>query len=114
MSWVTNVLLNTGYKDSNTDCGTIVQASAYFEDRNIRGLVSLNDPSLPRGWYGGSKFLEAGLYVGAFNHLDLDDFIEHLRSLEWKEPSQVQLIVKKQEEDVFRIVPLFEADEPDM
>ena len=110
MSRVTNVLLHIGYRDSNSDIGIIVQANTYFEDRNIRGLISLDDPSLPKGWYGGNKYLEAKLYVGAFNHLYLKEFIEHLRSLEWESPSQVQLIVKEPEEDVFRIVPVFEAE----
>ncbi len=110
MSRVTNVLLHIGGCDSDSVNGTIVQANAYFEDCDIRGLISLNDPSLPKGWYGGNKYLEAKLYVGAFNHLYLDEFIKHLRSLEWKKPSEVQLIVKEQEEDVFRIVPIFEAE----
>ena len=55
-------------------------------------------------WYGGTKMLETPLYVGAFNHLDLEGLIEHMKEVKWEEPENVQLIVKLQEADKFEII----------
>tara|TARA_R110000765_G_scaffold235758_1_gene338702 strand:- start:5579 stop:5920 length:342 start_codon:yes stop_codon:yes gene_type:complete len=56
--------------------------------------------------YGGSKMLEIPLYMGAFNHLDLEGLIDHMKELEWEEPENVQLMVKVQESDKFEIFEL--------
>ena len=55
-------------------------------------------------WYGGSKALETPLFIGAYNHLDLDGLIEHLKNIDWEEPENVQLIVKSQHSDKFKII----------
>ena len=57
-------------------------------------------------WYGGSKMLETPLYLGAFNHLDLKGFTEHMKEIDWEEPENVQLIVKEQESDKFKIIKI--------
>jgi hypothetical protein len=36
------------------------------------------DMSRGYSWYGGTKFLEAIIYLGAFNHLDIEDFGSYL------------------------------------
>lgn len=59
-------------------------------------------------WYGGSKCLETPLYIGAINHLDIDGLIEHLKMLEWDKPENVQIILKEQESDKFRIIEIIE------
>lgn len=50
--------------------------------------------------------LEIPLYMGAFNHLDLEGLIDHMKELEWEEPENVQLMVKVQESDKFEIFEL--------
>lgn len=55
-------------------------------------------------WYGGSKILETPLYVGAYNHLDLDKLMEHLKSINWLMPECVQIIVKEQDSEKFKII----------
>lgn len=108
MSVVTNVILSLGIMnegpvdDPRADVAAI---NAYFGDAT--GLVSLDDPDLPRGWYGGSKMLEQPLYVGAFNYLDLDALVAHIRGLTFREPENVQLIVCEQDDDRFRIIDVF-------
>jgi hypothetical protein len=53
--------------------------------------------------------LEASLVaIGAFNHLDLDALVKHLRTIDWPYPGDIQLIVREQEEDRFRIINIFE------
>jgi len=84
------------------------EINAHFEKEGIRGFVSLGDPSLPERWYGGTKYLEAALYIGAFNHLDLEALIAHIRSLDWPGPTSVQLIHKGQEESRFTVLDVVE------
>ena len=113
MSNVTNLILSIGYHDA--EAGKIHEVNRYFEEPEIealrcRGLVSIDDSSLPEGWYGGSKYFEANIYLGAFNYLLLDEFIEHLRSIQWQSPEDLQIIVMGQEDDGFRIRNVFPAN----
>lgn len=62
----------------------------------------------PRRWYAGSKFLGTPVFIGAYNKLDLDGLVEHLKSLEWDEPENVQLIVQGEEDEKFRIIEIVE------
>lgn len=111
MSVVTNLILFIPH--SEHVCTRLAEVNAYFERDQIRPLVSVDDPALPRGWYGGSKMLEAFLFLGAFNHLDLRRFIDHLKSLPWECPENVQLIVREQDDERFRIVGLGDAANPE-
>jgi hypothetical protein len=110
MSNVTNLILSIGHFDAEAD--KIVEVNRYFEEPEIealrcRGLVAIDDPALPEGWYGGSKYFEAYIYLGAFNYLLLDEFIEYVRSIQWQSPESVQLVVMEQEDDRFRIIDVF-------
>ncbi len=58
----------------------------------------------PRRWYAGSKFLETPLFIGAYNNLDLDGLVEHLKILQWEEPENVQVIVKLNADEKFKII----------
>lgn len=100
MSVVTNVILHY----SMFGPAYLAKVNEFFGDRS--GFVSVDDESLPRGWYGGSKYLECDLAIGAFNHLDLDGLVRHLCSLPEPEEDagEVQLMVLEQEEFRFRII----------
>lgn len=111
MSRVTNLLLHTSSADKfvkGEATPRIQEVNRFFEQSNVKGLVALDDPSLPKRWYGGSKHLEAQLYVGAFNYLNLEAFIKHLRGIQWQVPEWVQLIVKEQDDGLFRIIKPFD------
>ena len=82
----------------NNGRGFKINSADFEEGRNWRGK-----PNRKR-WYGGSKMLETPLYLGAFNHLDIEGLIEHLKEIDWEEPENVQLIVKTQESDTFKII----------
>ena len=105
MSWVINIILHIGIGDQDL----LGKVNEYFDKKETLGFVSLDDQKLPKGWYGGTKFLEACLAVGAFNHLDLQEFLQHLKAINWAEPQSVQLILKDQEDYKFRIIDLFPA-----
>src|SRR5262249_51788655 len=105
--WVTTVILHLGgaFVPENA---LLAQVNAFFSEGT--GFVSVEDAQLPRGWYGGTKYLEASLAQGAFNHLDLDALVAHLRTIEWPNPEDVQLLVREQEAGRFRIVNIFDDD----
>jgi hypothetical protein len=104
VSYVTNLIFSLSIVD--VDRGKMDEVNTYFVDKGIKPLVSVDDERLPRAWYGGSKYLETGLYLGAFNHLNLDDFIKHVRTISWEFPESVQIIVKEQEDLKFTIIDL--------
>jgi hypothetical protein len=110
VSVVTSLLMSVGREDARA--GAMEEVNRYFEERDQRGLVSLSDPALPRAWYGGTKYMEADVYVGAFDYLNLERFLGHVRGVAWREPERVQLIVKEQEDYKFRIVAPFKSPPP--
>ena len=83
------------------DESKIDQVNSFFPE-DTRGFVSVEEPT-PKHWYGGTKMLETPLFIGAFNHLVLEDLIVWLKGIKWEEPENVQLIVKEQEDDRFSI-----------
>jgi hypothetical protein len=101
---VTNVILSTPlYFDEEKEVIT-KKINEFFDDTQ-KGFVNMDDENLPDGWYGGAKMLEAELFIGAFNYLDLPALIEHLKNIDWDgDIEEVQLIVKEQEDDRFRII----------
>lgn len=96
MSVVTNVILITAVSDLNLDHLAIPGLDGFY-------LVSVDTPSLPRGWYGGSKMLECTVYIGAFNHLDLDAFLLWVSRLPFEFPSRVQLLYKEEDDLIFTL-----------
>jgi hypothetical protein len=98
MSVVTNAILHF----SGDPTTFLPKVNTFFEGRQ-RGFTSVDDPRLPRGWYGGSKMLECELALGAFNHLDLDALIRHLRAAA-PHDDDLQLMVMEQEEARFRLI----------
>jgi len=109
MSNVTNLLLHIGMLENEK--ARIQEVNNYFLQRETRPLISVGDEALPNGWYGGDKYLECHLYLGAFNYLHLNEFISHLKTITFEEPETVQLIVKEQSDDMFRIIRVFSEQE---
>lgn len=54
------------------------------------------------GW-GGWKYPEALLWGGALNHADLPAVIRRFEQIPWRWPEHVQLFIKDQEQEVFRV-----------
>ena len=97
-----SILGNSGSYQSKMD-----QVNAFFTERDQPELESI-DPV----WQGRGKALECNVYVGAYNRLELDDFMEHLRGIAWSAPEFIQLFVKDQEDIEFRLVRIVEQPEP--
>jgi hypothetical protein len=122
MSWVTHAVLTwDSSPDEEADvfadtsaqnAEVLAQVNEFFKDEDgeeiQKGFVSLKDPTLPRGWHGGSQSLECEMAVGAFNYLDVSGLVDHLRNLDWEASESVQLFIKDQQDDRFRLINVFE------
>jgi len=105
MSRVTNVILHMGCVGEDEAGVLLSRVNYFFKDQP--GFVLVDDEKLPRGWYGGTKMLECDLAIGAFNYLDVGALILYLRTLDWPERGDVQLMVKEQDESNFRLINVF-------
>lgn len=104
MSVVTNLLIHVGFlEDGNEACMT--EVAGFFEERGFKAPVNATSKSLPRHWYGNNgKSLEAELYIAAYNRSPLRDFEQFMRQVPWVNPQVVQVIVKEQEDVIFRTI----------
>ena len=50
--------------------------------------------------------MQACVYGGAFNFLDVDEFIEFVKVQAWREPQNVQLLIQGEEDEHFTIYTL--------
>lgn len=107
MSLITNVILSMG---SNTDEEAkeyMQQVNAFFEGKTVYSkaveFAHVNDWQAKESVYN----LESDLAIGAFNYLDLEALIEHLRAIDWQQPASVQLLVRGQNDVGFRVIDVF-------
>lgn len=113
MSVVTNLLLHIGISEEEDE--QLKAINAFFTERaypHEKPLVAM-DTEEHHSWYGGTKHLECYLFVGAFNHFDLDGFIKHLKSLTWVASEDVQIILKEDNDTNFRIIDVFSGNSYD-
>ncbi|MBO2007909.1 hypothetical protein [Hymenobacter negativus] len=106
MSDVTNLLIAFSLSEDEEKIQQQLRQHVY---NNITQFdaVSADSPTLPKGWYAGSKYLEAQLLIGAYNHLNLDELFVFMKNMTWECPEDVQLIVKEQWDSKFRLIDLF-------
>jgi hypothetical protein len=104
MSVITNIVLSIGLTDELR--GRLAAVNTFFGE--VKGLVSVDDSSLPDAWYGGNKRVCAGMSLGAFNGMDLPGFLKHLQSIPWDSPRKVQLLVMEEEDERFRLINVME------
>lgn len=96
MSKVINVILTA----SNWDDDGLDQLNALPWHRTERGLVSCDYGKTTEHrhiWYGGSKYLEVNMGIGAFSELNVNDLIAALRQVAWNEPDCVRLYISEDE-----------------
>jgi len=101
MSVVTNAILCFGAGYDGVEI--VSKVNQFFDDPRF-GFVHVEDPKMPAHWWGGSKMLESEIAIGAFNCLDLDNLIIYLRDMVWEWPREAQLLVKGEDDDVFRSI----------
>lgn len=106
MSVVTDLILTAGPGEKED---SIISGLRNFEvNGNPFVIVSINDRRLPEFWYGGSKGIGSCVFMGAYNHLDVERLINFLRfEMTWEDPEDVQLIIKNENEFRFKIIDIF-------
>ena len=100
MSVVTNVILSFSVLENIK----VIDNQLIANEVN---LISIDDEKLPSGWYGGSKFMEANLYIGAVNGFDIKDYLWRLNKIDWECKGEVQFLVKGEDDDLFKSIPVF-------
>jgi len=103
MSWVTDVILCLSveerfqdHSDFSESCESLDKINAWLGEHEQGKLDELSEHVV-----SGGKAMQAFVYGGAFNFLDVEDFIKVVLSQEWKMPQAVQLLVKKEEDEAF-------------
>ena len=109
MSEVTNLILSFSVLED--EISRVKEVNLFQNNGRGFNLVSADferefEYKKRSAWYGGSKYLETPLFIGAYNHLDLVGLVNHLKNVNWDEPENVQLIVKEQASEKFRIIEL--------
>lgn len=99
MSSVTNVFLFMPTLENAKD--RIGEVNAFFNNHRDH-LVLMNDEEL--GWtkYGGNKHLEVTCAVAAINFMDIEGFLNHLRTnVNWKylDYGSVQVLIQDEHDN---------------
>ena len=105
MSIVTNVIITCSVSENIPN---IIHQLSNFNCCNGRpfNIVSVDDDKLPKGWYGGSKMLEAGILIGAYNMLDIVQFRQALKSVKWVDKDAVLVLINEQMDLGFKLLEI--------
>jgi hypothetical protein len=105
MSIVTNIILTCSSGENTSEISS--QLAGFTYNLNIPfNIVCVDDKKLPKGWYGGTKYIEGEIFIGAYNHLNLDEFVAFMKTVQWESPQNVRLFVKEQNDLTFKPVEL--------
>jgi hypothetical protein len=91
MSEITNVILTT----ESCEDEPLAEFQRLMFPHEETGLVNCRDKRFNPPWYGGDKYLEVDIYLGAFREFDVDRAIAALRQARWIEPESVKLYISR-------------------
>jgi len=99
MSRVTNVILtaHVGRQDGSDPEIDSVNKVLRETDDNYGQFVEVTEHA------GGTKYMECRVYLSAFNHTDTETILKAVDQAPWRDKEMVQVFVKEQEGDVFRL-----------
>lgn len=98
MSHVTDFILITALYDGASNCDTMEGHNAKYYS-NLTGI----DFKYISDYTGGNKAIQCDIFMSAMNYYDIDVALEYLNKIKWENPECVQLMVKDEHEDVFKI-----------
>lgn len=96
MSFVANIIIVTVPEDEGMKEFNSLMSSEY-EGSQGSPFSDLYD-ICEDFFCAGTKGLEVGIYTGAFNYLNLDNFIELMNKTHWEFPEGVSLFVQDENE----------------
>ena len=98
MSHVTNIILTLSLSegiDDDTCYPWVDVLNQWLTDRGKGELHRVDDAA------GGNKAMEAAVFMGAFNYLDIPEFIKAVYASDWEDRDGLSLFIKVQEADRF-------------
>ncbi len=105
MSWATDVLLSVNLEERFDDdfnlletCEALDHINAWLEQHELGKLDELSTHV-----ESGGKAMQCHVYGGAFNFMEIAQFVSVVLSQNWKRPESVMLLTKSEEEDVFTV-----------
>lgn len=98
MSRVTDVILTVSLLEEPGDTGGCPAVEALNAWLRERRLGELNEVSKAAG---GTKVIQARVFMGAFNYLDLTEFIDAINATPFLDRESLALFVKQEEEERF-------------
>lgn len=108
MSFMTDVILTmTSVEDTGTSGCPVWPAVDFLqawvrEERHARGgyLFQVASPA------GPDAYCPDGVFVGEFNHLDIEAFVEAVKAAPWQWREKVRLFIRDERTEVFSEVSL--------
>jgi hypothetical protein len=103
MSVVTDVIICLSLSEEIDDEGTtppVAEINDYLRSQNYGKLARVDD------FAGGNKAFQAAVWMGAFNHLNVSEFMDFIKSREWQSREEVQVLLKKEEDYSFTLTNL--------
>jgi hypothetical protein len=106
MSFMTDVVLTmTSVEDTGTSSCPVWPAVDFIKAwiaENYRGgqLFEVASPQGPDG------YCPTGVFVGEFQGLDREGFVEAVQSAPWQWPEKVRLFIRDERSEVFELVAL--------
>lgn len=97
MSYVTNIILTATMLEFEGDsdaCPAVDHVNEWLRARGLGELKRADNIGNPRA-------LEAAIFFGAFNYLDLGEFVEVIASAPWVDDEGVVVFVKRQDDGHF-------------
>lgn len=109
MSYVCDTILTTPILYNKEK--VIEDINLFFKD-DQRGFVDVDSVGDGK-WYGGAKALQCEVFIGAFNCLDLEGLVSHLKKIDWGDlyGHAVQLIAKDENDTEFRIITIVQSED---
>lgn len=93
MSYVTDIILVSHFLEGQTTD----KINAYLTKQHNTILNEISDHG------GGNKVMQCFIHAGAFNYLDLEAFLDFIKTLPWEERMVMQLLTSEEHEDKFTL-----------
>lgn len=106
MSHVADIILTTPIEDGGKKDGdspnvdvliNYLRVEYHLEERPKSPLEKVD------GHAGGDKAMQCDVFIGAINYLDINGFIEVFKSIKWEYPEDIQLLIKDEHDDKFKL-----------
>jgi hypothetical protein len=98
MSFVTTVILIfPGFEHEEERMKEVNSFSCKGSRLDLRSIEGPNKTQF-KAWYGGTKGIIGRIYIGSFNHFEVENFLEHVSKVGWEKPETIQVLIRNENE----------------